>query len=371
MWRKLVAGMRLKNLAVRPGVLRPRPRPATALAELAFAPNPGNLRAFASPPQGKGKPLVVLLHGCGQTAAGYDAGTGWSQLAAERGFAVLAMEQKAANNPGTCFDWFQPDDIRRGEGEVESIAAAIRQMIAAYALDPARVFITGLSAGGAMTAAMLACYPELFAGGAVIAGLPYGAALTVMDALAAMRAAPLQSPREWGDAVRAASSRTDGWPRVSIWHGDADTTVNIDNAKAGAAQWADVRGLALDAAHQEKLGEAVRLNWGDALEVITVPGLSHGVPIDAADLGQAAPFILDVGLSSTRHIARFFGLLDTAQPKPRPKPAPVAPAMEPAMEPALPEIETVLMPHEPPPLEKQIENVILRALKAAGLLRKK
>ena len=362
MWRKIV--MRLTSTAIRRGA--PRLRPATALAELAFAPNPGNLRAFASPPQGKAKPLVVLLHGCGQTAAGYDAGTGWSKLAAERGFAVLAMEQKAANNPGTCFDWFVPDDIKRGEGEVESIAAAIRQIIGAYGLDPARVFITGLSAGGAMTAAMLACYPELFAGGAIIAGLPYGAALTVMDALAAMRTAPVRTGREWGDAVRAASSHTDRWPRVSIWHGDGDHTVNIENAKAGAAQWADVHGLALDAAHHENLGQAVRLNWGDRLEVITVPGLGHGVPIDAADLGMAGPFILDVGLSSTRHIARFFGLLDAAQPKPRPKPAPVA-----APQPALPEIETVLMPHEPPPLEKRIENVILRALKAAGLLKKK
>jgi poly(hydroxyalkanoate) depolymerase family esterase len=365
MWRKLVHGMRLKSLAARPGV--PRPRPATALTEFAFAPNPGNLRALASPPRAKAAPLVVVLHGCGQTAAGYDAGTGWSQLAAERGFAVLAMEQKAANNPGTCFSWFEAQDIRRGEGEVESIAAAIRQMIAAYALDGRRVFITGLSAGGAMTAAMLACYPEMFAGGAIIAGLPYGAALNVMDALAAMRTAPVRPAREWGDAVRAAASPTDGWPRVSIWHGDADSTVNIENAKAGAAQWADVHGLALDAAHEEKLGQALRLSWGEKLEVITVPGLGHGVPIDTADLGVAGPFILDVGLSSTRHIARFFGLLDTAQPKPRPKPVPAAPVAPSA----LPEIETVLMPHEPPPLEKRIENVILRALKAAGLLKKK
>src|ERR1700760_1068772 len=139
-----------------------------ALTEFVFSPNPGNLRAFTAPPHGKGQPLVVLLHGCGQTAAGYDGGAGWSDLAAQRGFAVLAMEQKAANNPGTCFDWFLPEDIRRGEGEVESIAAAVRQFAGEHAIDPSRIFITGLSAGGAMTAAMLACYPETFAGGAII-----------------------------------------------------------------------------------------------------------------------------------------------------------------------------------------------------------
>ena len=102
MWRKLVSVMRMESYS------RGATRSATALTEFAFAPNPGNLRALACAPRGKGQGLVVLLHGCGQTAAGYDAGTGWSHLAAQRGFAVLAMEQKAANNPGTCFNWFNP-----------------------------------------------------------------------------------------------------------------------------------------------------------------------------------------------------------------------------------------------------------------------
>jgi hypothetical protein len=152
---------------------------------------------------------------------------------------------------------------------------------------------------------------------------------------------------------------------VSIWHGDADSTVNIGNAKASAAQWTDVHGLSLRAAQQDKLGDGSRLRWGDALEVITVPGLGHGVPIDASDLGTAAPFILDVGLSSTRSIAQFFGLLAVAQP--RPKPAPVKTVPE---KPVVPDIETVVMPRAPEPLEKRIETIIQRALKAAGLLRK-
>lgn len=368
MWRKIV--MRMTRPASRPPAARPRP--ATPLADFSFNPNPGNLRAFAAAPKtsraSQSVPLVVLLHGCGQTAAGYDAGTGWSQLAAEHGFALLAMEQKALNNPGTCFNWFAPDDIRRGEGEVESIAAAIRAMIAEHAIDPGRVFVTGLSAGGAMTAAMLACYPEMFAGGAIIAGLPYGSASNVREALEAMRSAPSRTPRQWGDLVRAASSHAGPWPRVSIWHGDADGTVHIDNAKASAAQWTDVHALSLRGAQQEKLGDAVRLYWGDTLEVVTVPDLGHGVPIDAGDVGTPAPFILDAGLSSTRRIAQGFGLLRDAQARPRPKPAPVEPAPEAT---ALPEIETELMPHQPEPLEKRIEQVIRRALKAAGLLRRK
>ncbi len=208
MWRKLVTLMRFDGPGAKPNPLKARPAPATSpLAETAFDPNPGNLRMFQYLPGGlkPGAPLVVTLHGCGQTAAGYDLGAGWCQLADQWGFAVLAAEQKAVNNPHTCFDWFNPEDIVRDGGEAASIAAMVRSMIEAHRLDGRRVFITGLSAGGAMTSVMLATYPELFAGGAIVAGLPYGAAQNVRDALESMRSAPLRLPSEWGDAVRAAS----------------------------------------------------------------------------------------------------------------------------------------------------------------------
>src|SRR6201999_440406 len=124
------------------------------------------------------------------------------------------------------------EDITRGEGECASIAAMIAAMVETHRLDPKRVFITGLSAGGAMTAVMLANYPELFAGGAIIAGLPFGAAANVRDALETMRSAPLRTPQQWGDAVRAASSFKGPWPKLSIWHGGLDAVVNINNAQA-------------------------------------------------------------------------------------------------------------------------------------------
>src|SRR3569833_3759563 len=122
----------------------PRQRPsASPLAEFAFEPNPGNLRAFRYLPEGlkPGAPLVVILHGCGQTAQGYDLGAGWSDLAAELGFALLAAEQKVVNNPNTCFDWFLPEGSQRGEGEVASIAAMIGAMVEQHGLDKSRVFI--------------------------------------------------------------------------------------------------------------------------------------------------------------------------------------------------------------------------------------
>lgn len=363
MWRKLVGFMRLDSS------LKPRPRPeGSPLAEQAFTPNPGNLRMFSHVPPGlkPGAALVVILHGCGQTAQGYDLGTGWSELARAYGFALLAPEQKAVNNPNTCFNWFLPEDAGRGQGEAASIAAMIDTMVAQHGLDGARVFITGLSAGGAMAAALLAAYPEKFAAGAIIAGLPFGAAQNVRDALETMKSAPLRTPRQWGDAVRAAAGHDGPWPRVSIWHGAADMTVNINNAQALAAQWADLHGLSLLTARQETADGAIRLSWDDTLEVVTVAALGHGTPIRADDLGTPGPFILDVGISSTRRIAHFFALEPrAAAARPRPVPVVEPPPSEPS---ALPEIERVLAPQEATPEEARAENMILRALR--GLWRR-
>jgi poly(hydroxyalkanoate) depolymerase family esterase len=322
---------------------------------------------------------VVVLHGCGQTAGGYDLGAGWCQLADQLGFAVLGVEQKAVNNPTTCFNWFNPEDITRGEGEAGSIAAMIATMIEASigtgGLDAARVFITGLSAGGTMAAVMLAIYPELFAGGAIIGGLPFGAAQNVRDALESMRSAPLRTPRQWGDAVRAASDHKGPWPKISLWHGALDAIVNINNAQASVAQWADLHDLSLTDAKQDLVDGAVRLRWGDVLEVYTLPGLGHGTPIDSRDLGQPAPFILETGISSSRRIAEFWGLAQAALSRRPARPAPVriAPVRIAPQQSALPEIEAALLPPREVAqiaAKGKVEALILRALKAAGLMRR-
>ena len=152
-----------------------------ALADIDdFGPNPGQLRMVLGVPsptrQASPRPLVVALHGCTQTAAGYARGAGWASLAVAHDFILLLPEQRAAsNNRQTCFSWFEPGDTRRGAGEVESIRAMIATAIADHGADPKRVYITGLSAGGAMAGVMLAVHPELFAAGTIIAGLPYGA----------------------------------------------------------------------------------------------------------------------------------------------------------------------------------------------------
>ncbi len=290
-----------------------------------FGSNPGALHMLAYVPQELplGAPLVVALHGCTQSAAAYDAGAGWSRMAQRHGFAVLLPEQVRGNNPNTCFNWFQPADTTRGGGEAESIRQGIAHMVATHRLDPARVFITGLSAGGGMAATMLAAYPELFAGGAIIAGLPHGAAQSMPEAFEAMGGRRHHSAREWGDLVRQASPHRGSWPRVQIWQGDADSTVRPGNAAELVKQWTDVLGLPAAPSVVDRVDGAAHQAWRDAsgqvtLECFTISGMGHGTPLNprAADLdeslGVPAPYMLDAGISSTWHMAQSWGLLTAA-----------------------------------------------------------
>src|SRR5260370_10962464 len=210
-----------------------------------FGTNPGDLRMFSFVPDSlqPAPALVVVLHGCGQTAAGYDLGTGWSTLANHYGFALLMPEQQASNNANTCFNWFNPEDTTRDQGEACSIRQMIARMAADQKIDPRRIYVTGLSAGGAMTSVMLATYPEVFAGGAIIAGLPYGIASNVREALSGMMQSSSRPASELGDLVRNASKHKGPWPKLSVWHGSADRTVNPANPDEIVNQWLDVHQL--------------------------------------------------------------------------------------------------------------------------------
>ena len=235
----------LHSTAAQPGTAQPSAR-SDHLTELTgFGSNPGALRMFSYVPKklGVSPALVVVLHGCTQSAASYDLGAGWSTLAERYGFILLLPEQTQGNNPKTCFNWFLPGDTARGRGEALSIRQMIEKTIGAHGVDRGKIFITGLSAGGAMTAAMLATYPEVFAAGAIIAGLPYGTAGNVQQAFESMFQGRTHTAREWGDLVRRESTHRGPWPRVSIWHGDADATVKPVNADSLIAQWSDVHGV--------------------------------------------------------------------------------------------------------------------------------
>ena len=290
----------------------------------AFGDNPGNLRMLSYVPEAlpAGSPLVVVLHGCTQTASDYDRGTGWSTLADRFGFALLLPEQRRGNNGNLCFDWFQPEDITRGSGEVASIVAMVAAMIASHGLQARRVYVTGLSAGAAMAAALLATYPDVFAGGAIIAGLPFGSATGVSEAFGVMSQGRIRSAGELGDRVRAASPHQGPWPTVSIWQGTSDTTVNPVNAEELRKQWSDVHGVADAAPKQSMVDGASHRLWqavdGRAVvETYVINGLGHATPIDplASDedaqcgSGSASRFVVPAGISSTYRIAESWGLI--------------------------------------------------------------
>ena len=297
-----------------------KPNPSSPLVEITEA-NPGALRMFSFVPdrlqQTPG--LVVVLHGCGQTAAGYDLGAGWSMLAERYGFALLMPEQQSSNNANTCFNWFNPEDTARDSGEACSIRQMIARMVDDHKIDAHRIFVTGLSAGGAMTSVMLATYPEIFAGGAIIAGLPFGAATNLREALSGMSQSPSRSAAEWGDLVRNASDHNGPWPKLSVWHGSADRTVNPANANEIVKQWLDVHDLPLAPMSEADVDGYPRRVWWNAdgetiIESYTITDMAHGTPLGIADnderYGARGAFLIEAGISSSYHIANFFGLTE-------------------------------------------------------------
>ncbi len=301
--------------STRPGLLR---------EITTFGNNPGNLRMFAHVPANSGpKPaLVVALHGCTQSAGAYALGTGWSDLANQQGFIVLYPEQHPSNNPKNCFSWFLPGDTSRGSGEALSIRQMIEKAVSEFGIDQNRIFVTGLSAGGAMASVMLAVYPEVFAGGAIIGGLPYGSASNVQEAFDAMFNDQSPSGRALGDRVHAASKHRGPWPRISVWHGTADTIVKPSNAEHIVSQWLNVQGLHHEPSELEHGARYTRRLWTNrngepALESFSVTGMGHGVPLATTGRdarGAVGPFFLDAGVSSTSQIAHFWELESTTVP---------------------------------------------------------
>ena len=285
-----------------------------------FGTNPGCLQMFSYIPNGIGKnpPLVVVLHGATQTAAEYAHGSGWLTLADRYGFALLFPQQRRANNPFACFHWYRRRDSERGQGEARSIWQMVERMVADHNIDRRSLFITGLSAGGAMTNVMLATYPEVFTAGAVIAGLPYAAACNLPEALRSMSPGTKRASGDWGDRVRAASTNTGPWPRVSIWHGDADTIVHSDNAGETMKQWGNVHGLPQQPTFSEHMKGCQRQVWcnerGESqIERYGIPHMQHGTPLepgnDGPKCGATGRYFLDVGISSSWLIAKFWGLV--------------------------------------------------------------
>ena len=280
--------------------------------------NPGSLKSATYIPAcfPHSRPLVVVLHGSMQTAEDYNHGSGWSTLADQHCFALLFPQQRRANNAMRAFNWFEPDDSHRGGGEALSIREMIEQMMVDHSIDRRRIFITGLSSGGAMTSVMLATYPEVFAGGAIIAGLPYVGGSSLMQALHLMKGYEWSSDKQLDTLVRDASGNTEEWPRVSVWHGSDDRTVDPSNADAIVRQWQALHSAEDAPTRIDMVDGYARRVWcnsvgAELIEEFRIPHMGHGAPLQAGGTdgyGASGDYMLEVGICSTKHIVSFWGL---------------------------------------------------------------
>jgi poly(hydroxyalkanoate) depolymerase family esterase len=193
-------------------------------------------KLYSPPGQGgRPMPLVVMLHGCTQNPDDFAAGTGMNQRARAQGFCVLYPEQSREANPSLCWNWFKHNHQQRGRGEPALLASMTQAVMTQQGIDPRRVYIAGLSAGGAMAAIVAGAYPEIFAAVGVHSGLPSGAASNVSEALMVMKngemgiGMPGKGRRP--NAVTTGPLRPQASVPTIVFHGDQDTTVHPRNGE--------------------------------------------------------------------------------------------------------------------------------------------
>jgi poly(hydroxyalkanoate) depolymerase family esterase len=225
-------GLRLPSHGPSPGGLPAGPPGAARVSTVVD----GSRRALVHVPRGLDAvtpaPLVCMLHGCTQDSATFAAATRMNDAADRHGFVVVYPGQDRGDNPQRCWNWFLPEHQRRDAGEPAAIAGIVRDLIdttSQCTIDPGRVFVAGLSSGGAMAAILVACYPDLFAAMAVHSGLAYRAATSLGSAFDVMARGGGGADVQGRAAHAAMGSRTRPVPSIVI-HGNADNTVAPANA---------------------------------------------------------------------------------------------------------------------------------------------
>ncbi|MCW8831790.1 MAG: PHB depolymerase family esterase [Colwellia sp.] len=278
----------------------------------AFGDNPGSLEASYFTPQAKSPALVVLLHGCAQNGEQLAQQTGLLGLAKKHQFALLLPQQALSNNIKRCFNWYSTDDYSRDKGESLSLKNMIATVKQQFSSD--KVYIVGLSAGGAMTSNMLVNYPELFTAGAVIAGIPFPCADGLITGISCMKNGPSQTSDELVSQIEKITSNQIAWPRLSVWTGVEDSIVNPLNASMLAQQWAQLSKITAKPTVTHKSGYQVT-RWQNVaketqVELIEVAKLGHGIMVNprVANGGEASDYLLAAPVSTAKYLVDFWHL---------------------------------------------------------------
>ncbi len=298
-----------------------------ALTETAdFGSNPGNLKMFVHINSRKDTnkiPLVIVLHGCGQNAKDAAELTGWNKLADINDFVVLYPQQKLLNNPNLCFNWFNDRDIEKNQGECESIFQMISFAKKYYAVDSNKIYITGLSAGAAMSVVMATVHPELFKYGAIFAGVAYKIADNPIEGFEAMLGKKYISKEKLVKAVREQNPKYKGqYPSMIIYQGLSDGVVNYKNASFLVNQWTDINNSDTIPDNIERsflgIADISRTEYADSMGRKTVilyevKNLGHELLIKPGEKenegGHKGMFGVNKGFHSTYQTAKDFGIL--------------------------------------------------------------
>jgi poly(hydroxyalkanoate) depolymerase family esterase len=197
-------------------------------------------------------PLIVMLHGCRQDAEDFAAGTRMNVLADRETFFVLYPEQGSAAHPLNCWNWFEPPDQERDKGEPSIIAGITEKVIAEHNIDADRVYVAGMSAGGAMTTIMVAAYPDLYAAIGVHSGLEYKAADDSVTALKVQKTGGPDPNQQGHNAFLSARPETRVLPTI-VFHGEKDAVVNVVNGHQTLSQWAQTNDYADDGSENDSI----------------------------------------------------------------------------------------------------------------------
>jgi poly(hydroxyalkanoate) depolymerase family esterase len=292
-----------------------------------FGSNPGNLRMYSYVPTSVSGPvsLVVVLHGCTQTATSYAEGSGWNKLADKHKFILVYPEQKKENNSYLCFNWFDSLYQQKGQLQVLSIKQMVDYMKANYSIDTTKIFVTGLSAGGAMSNVMLANYPETFKKGAIMSGVPYRASKDTLSSYYATHGFVTKTPDQWGKLVKNANPSYAGeYPHVAIFQGGLDSTVYVKTAVESIKQWTNVNGAdqtpeSVDTAFQGNTGVSLSI-YNDTITnkpvvyYYKIKKMKHALAVDTGSCarqgGKVQAYVKDVDFHSTYWAADYFGIIN-------------------------------------------------------------